>query len=35
VVIHDKCVDRTTNGNGFVNDLNLNEIKKLDAGSYF
>lgn len=35
VVIHDKTVDRTTNGTGKVLDLTLNEIKKLDAGYRF
>lgn len=29
VVIHDERVDRVTNGNGFVADLTLEEIKKL------
>ena len=32
VVIHDDMVDRTTNGKGFVADLTLAELKKLDAG---
>ena len=32
VVIHDETVDRTTNGKGFVRDLTLQELKKLDAG---
>lgn len=32
VVIHDETVDRTTNGKGFVADLTLQELKKLDAG---
>lgn len=35
VVIHDKRVDRTTNGSGKVSSLYLEEIKRLDAGSYF
>lgn len=35
VVIHDERVDRTTKGIGYVKDLTLKEIKKLDAGSYF
>lgn len=35
VVIHDERVDRTTNGIGYVKDLTLKEIKRLDAGSYF
>src|SRR3989338_10454497 len=32
VVIHDETVDRTTNGKGFVADLTLQQLKKLDAG---
>ena len=32
VVIHDDRVDRTTNGEGYVSDLSLAELKKLDAG---
>ena len=32
VVMHDKTVDRTTNGEGWVEDFTLAEIKKLDAG---
>lgn len=35
VVIHDETVDRTTNGSGFVNNMTLSEIKKLDAGFHF
>lgn len=31
VVIHDEKVDRTTNGSGYVKDMTLSEIKKLDA----
>ena len=31
-VIHDKTVDRTTNGSGTVESFNLAEITKLDAG---
>jgi len=33
VVIHDKTVDRTTNGHGRVADLTLAQLKALDAGS--
>lgn len=35
VVMHDKSVNRTTNGNGQINELNWSEISKLDAGSHF
>lgn len=35
VVIHDSTVDRTTNGQGKVNEIPLVELKKLDAGSFF
>ena len=34
VVIHDRTVDRTTDGSGPVDGLTLEEIKKLDAGSW-
>lgn len=32
VVIHDKMVEHTTNGRGFVENYKLEELKKLDAG---
>ena len=35
VVIHDDTVDRTTNGTGPVGSFKLEELKKLDAGSWF
>ncbi|PLS34714.1 glycerophosphodiester phosphodiesterase [Carnobacterium maltaromaticum] len=35
VVIHDETVDRTTNGTGLVRELSLQELKSLDAGSWF
>ncbi len=35
VVIHDETVDRTTNGTGVVKKMKLENIKKLDAGSWF
>src|SRR5260221_5656519 len=33
VVIHDRKVDRITNGKGKVNTLTLEELKHLDVGS--
>ncbi len=35
IVCHDEKVDRTTNGIGYIKDMTLKEIKKLDAGSWF
>ncbi|CAN5203726.1 glycerophosphodiester phosphodiesterase family protein [soil metagenome] len=35
VLIHDETVDRTTNGTGAVADLNLEQVRALDAGSWF
>lgn len=35
VVIHDETVNRTTNGSGRVRGMTLEEIKRLDAGSWF
>jgi glycerophosphoryl diester phosphodiesterase len=35
VVLHDANVDRTTNGNGNVDDFTFNELQKLDTGSWF
>lgn len=35
VILHDGTVDRTTNGTGSVEDMDLADIKKLDAGSKF
>lgn len=35
VVIHDQTVDRTTNGTGDVGSLLLEELHRLDAGSWF
>ncbi|MBO5286057.1 MAG: hypothetical protein J6B16_04085 [Clostridia bacterium] len=34
VLIHDRSVERTTNGVGFVDQTTLEELKKLDAGSF-
>ncbi|MEH7238129.1 glycerophosphodiester phosphodiesterase [Bacillus sp. JJ1562] len=35
VVIHDETLDRTTNGAGWIKDLNLAEIKEYSAGKPF
>lgn len=35
VVIHDEAIDRTSNGNGLVKDMTLQELKKYDYGSWF
>lgn len=35
VVCHDEEVNRTTNGKGWIKDMTYNEIRKLDAGSWF
>lgn len=35
VVIHDEILGRTTNGSGFIKDKSLEEMGKLDAGSWF
>jgi glycerophosphoryl diester phosphodiesterase len=35
VVIHDRDVQRTTNGAGFVWDMTLQDLRFLDAGSWF
>jgi glycerophosphoryl diester phosphodiesterase len=34
VLMHDSTVDRTTNGKGSVSQLTLEELKKLDAGTF-
>jgi glycerophosphoryl diester phosphodiesterase len=34
VICHDDSVDRTTNGEGFVVDYTLTELRQLDAGSH-
>lgn len=35
IAMHDEKVDRTTDGTGYVKDMDLSEIKALDAGSWF
>lgn len=35
VLIHDTTVNRTTNGTGRVGELTLEQLRKLDAGSWF
>lgn len=35
VVIHDAALERTTSGRGAVSDFTLEELKELDAGSWF
>lgn len=35
IVMHDREVDRTTNGSGLITDLTLGELQKLDAGYWW
>ena len=35
MVLHDDTVDRTTNGSGAVRDLTPDQLRRLDAGSWF
>ena len=35
IVLHDDCLDRTTNGTGKAIDLSYEEISELDAGYNF
>lgn len=35
VVIHDESINRTSNGQGFVKDLTLKELKAYDYGKWF
>lgn len=35
VVMHDNTVDRTTDGTGAISDLTLEQLRALDAGSWF
>jgi glycerophosphoryl diester phosphodiesterase len=34
MIMHDKTIDRTTNGVGPISDFTFNELKQLDAGSW-
>lgn len=34
VVIHDRSVDRTTDGTGFIDTMTLGQVRQLDAGSW-
>ena len=35
IVMHDHCLERTTNGNGKVDSVSFSYIQSLDAGSWF
>jgi glycerophosphoryl diester phosphodiesterase len=35
IIGHDPTVDRTSNGKGFIKDLTWEELRRLDAGSWF
>lgn len=35
VLLHDRTVDRTTDGRGRIADLTLDQVRSLDAGSWF
>jgi glycerophosphoryl diester phosphodiesterase len=35
VVCHDPTIDRTTNGSGYIVDMQVAEIKRFDAGGWF
>ncbi|MGI6367185.1 MAG: glycerophosphodiester phosphodiesterase [Anaerolineae bacterium] len=35
VVLHDDTVDRTSNGSGHISSLRLEQLRRLDAGSWF
>src|SRR5690554_4433742 len=35
VLLHDATVDRTTDGSGAIQDLTLEQVKALDAGSWY
>ncbi len=35
VIMHDRTIDRTTNGSGKIKDFTYKELEKFDAGSWF
>jgi glycerophosphoryl diester phosphodiesterase len=35
IVMHDETVDRTTNGTGAIHEMTFEELRRLDAGSWF
>ncbi|MEQ8787791.1 MAG: exo-alpha-sialidase [Pirellulaceae bacterium] len=35
VILHDAALDRTTNGEGAIGEITFDELRKLDAGSWF
>lgn len=35
VICHNYTIDETSNGSGFIDEITLKELKKLDFGSYF
>jgi glycerophosphoryl diester phosphodiesterase len=35
IICHDELLDRTTDGKGFIKDKSYEEIRRLDAGSWF
>jgi len=35
VICHDEKVDRTTDGSGFIRDMTLDRLRRLDAGAWF
>lgn len=35
VIVHDFTVDKTTDGEGYVTEMTLDELKELDAGNWF
>lgn len=35
VLIHDEQINRTTNGKGYIKDFTFDQLKQLDAGSWF